>query len=804
MLNGQKLVLSSDGELPIISPKVRVSHQFITVPSQCVFFFVLPDNKAKACTAVQIEESKELYKNGLRIGDQDEFDEIDYDTSILDQEDESGSIEKNAYVAFRSKYTKADDVPVVPIRNDSNEAFEVNHDEIAQTQNNDDSFDDNDNPQQTEPVVKYVTFSSNNWLSKFPKSLNKRHYSEESSTYSPVETTTVDERSQKSVPLSSQSRRDQYHILAQAVTGKRYPEKTIRSYLNTNLDSIMASIKPVQTLKLIKRSINKDYSPSEIDDMLEEFTNTKTTQSINPFLKTNESSSDWKPNGNNVEDPKQYEKEVTQIYKSTSPQTHISTPRVQKSSVTPSQTTQHTVVTPTSEMSTAALAKQHLAIVECHIQKIKSRKEHALSKVNERIVHKLRGRRLQEKALSTTTNLTVSTTEKSVMTSTKESFTTDRQTENENISDFNEKLRYNRQTNCSTISVNNDLKPSSRHFIHLKSKMPDGYISVENVRFSSTPEFETTRFESTTMEMPTVKTTKPKDYTYAPKMLRLPKPKPIIPTVQLRDVKPMLRDSRETAQLPASKLKIKSGLHPLGRVKTPPNVDVDQIVTNEKIAEKLVDNIGNGKETLQSEHAVSSINKNGDSTLEGKRSTVAARIKALEERFKIRRLEMERKLQQKLHSAKKRSLVNNLIEDDKMDVNDISDSARFESNELDVDVGAMLKRETIVRYPRAVADFTVKLNEVNTYVNRNKKASNLKTNEIADDSTGQRKNPNDIRPPEEENEADDVPNIKYKQKSIFEEVYEDDDYSKTTSNMMNTLFSHMQKLWKYIQKTLAF
>lgn len=802
MLNGQKLVLSSDGELPIISPKVRGSHQLITVPSQCVFFFVLPDNKAKACTAVQIEESKELYKNGLRIGDQDEFDEIDYDTSILDQGDESGSIEKNAYVAFRSKYTK-DDEPIVQIRNESNVAFEVNHDEIAQTHNNDDSFDDNDIPQQSEPVVKYVTFSSNNWLSKFPKSLNKRQYYEESTTYSPVEATTVDERSQKSVPPSSQSRREQYHILAQAVTGKRYPEKTIRSYLNSNLDSIMASIKPVQTLKLIKRSISKDYSPSEIDDMLEEFTNKKTTQSINSYLKTNESSSDWKPNGNNVEDPKHYEKEVTQFNKFTSPQTHITTPRVQKSSVTPSQTTQYTVVTSTPEMSTAALAKQHLAIVECHIQKIKSRKEHALSKVNEIIFHKLRGRRPQEKAKGTTINLTVSTTEKSV-TRTKESFTTKyQQTENENIGDFNEKLRYNRQTNCSTISTDNDLKPSSRNFIHSKSKMPDRYASVENVKFSSTPEFDTTHFESSTMEMPTIKTTKPNDYTYVSKMLRLPKPKPIITTIQLKDVKPMLRDSRETVQLPASKLKIKSGLLPLGRVKTPPNVDVDQIVTNEKIAEKLVDNIGNGKQTLQSEHVVSPINKNGDSTLEGKRSTVAARIKALEERFKIRRLEMERKLQQKLHSAKKRSLVNNLIEDDIMDVNDILDSARFESNELDVDVGDMLKRETIVRYPRAVADFTVKLNEVNTYVNRNKKASNLKNNEIADDFDSPQKSSNDIRPLEEDNEADDVLNIKYKPMSVFE-VAEDDDYSKTTSNMMNKLFSHMQKLWKYIQKTLAF
>lgn len=831
MLNGQKLGLSSDGELPIVSPKVRGSHQLITIPSQCVFFFILPDSKSKACTAVQIEESKELYKNGLKMGDQEEFDEIDYDTSILDQEDESGSNEKNVYVAFRSKYTKANDESVVQIKDESNDESKANHNEMAPINNND-SYDDNDYPQKSEPVVKYVTFSNNNWLSKFPKSLNKRLYSVETSTYSPVEASTVAVQLKKSVPSSSQSRREQYHILAQAVTGKRYPEKNTRSDLHSNLDYIMASIKPTQTLKLIKRSINKDYNSSEIKDMLEEHTN-KEAQSINRFLKTNESSSDWKPKNDNDKYPTHNERKVTQTYKSTNPQTYSEISQIPESLVTSPEITQRTVVTPTTEMSTTALVKQ-LALVECHVQKIKTRKEQALSKVNERISHKIGGRWSQGKYKGTTINPIEPTTKTLVTTSTKENFTTkNKQTENENIDEFNEKsrynrqaicskkkifniqnnqtenekIRYNRQINCST-TIGDNLKPLSRFRLHSKSKKPDEYLNVENIQFTNTPEFETTHFEPSTTKMPIIKSIKPNDYNIidTPKKLKLLKPKHNSTTVQLKDIKPMLRDSRETEQLEASKLKTKPSLHLLGRVKTSPNVDVDQIVTNEKIAEKLVENIENGKQTLQSEHVISPINKNGENILESKKSltTTSARIKALEERIKIRRLEMEQKLRKKFHSAKKRSLINDLIEDDMIDVNNILDPTRFESNELDVDIGPLLKRETIVRIPRAVADFTVKLNEVNTYVNKNKKAANVKNNEIVDDGVSTQNSSNDIRPSAEDNEVNDVLNINYKRKSLIDEIDEDDSYGKSTSNMMNKLIGHMEKLWKYIIKAFTY
>lgn len=802
MLNGQKLILSPDGDLPIISPKIRVSNQLITIPSQCVFFLVLPDSKSKACMAVQIEESKESYKNGVKILDQEEFDETDYSTPILDQEDELVSNEKQMYVAFRPKYIKTNDEPVVERK--------VNNIRISQ-QNNEGS-PNIENLQQSEPLVKYVTFSNNNWLSKFPKTLNNREYSDEPPTFPSTETTTIETQTELASLPPPKSRREKYHILAQAVAGRRHAEKNLRSDLYSNLDSAISSLKPSQKLKLIKRSIDDtDYSSKELDAIIKEFTNTEILP-LDPLSKNDQSSSEipFKLDEDRFKSHDRIKKEYTTI--------NTVVPEVKQSELT-SQTLQKTIITSTPPMSTAAVDKHH-AKYDSHVQKIKTRAEQALAKVNEKTSLKIKGRRRQDKFKEEVKDPTVqhSITEKPMTTSTK-SITENAMMEstksitgnsmvssiksisvntelpsNENITNLADKLRYNRQTNSTTTKI-------ARPKINLKSKKYINLLDVENVKttpISHPPITEITNAQPSVTEMPTKKTLKLRSFTYLPKTFILTKPK-VIDVAEIKNGKTVVRESRETTILPIPKIKTKPVLHPLGRVRTLPNVDLEQIATNEKIAERLVENLKDGKKILQSEQIVSPIdNKSEDSKLESKTSSSAViKIKALEEKLKTRRMEIEHKLHQKVHKVK-RSLKNVVVEDDIMDVNDILNSDR--SNELSIKGEPVLKRE-IIRYPRSVADFTVKLNEVNTYIDKNEHAVDPKNNEVTGDSDNliDWKNKNEMNILSEDSGFDNL-NIKLKRKSVFEDT-DEDDYSKTTINMVNKLFSHMKTFWKYLKKT---
>lgn len=797
MLNGQKLILSPDGDLPIISPKVRISNQLITIPSQCVFFLVLPDSKSKACTVVQIEESKESYKNGVKVLDQEEFDETDYNTPILDQEDESVSNEKQTYVAFRPKYITTNDESMVERR-------EVNNIQISQ-QNNEDSSNI-EKMQKSEPLVKYVTFSNNNWLSKFPKTLNNRDYSEEPPTFSSTETATVEIQTEKSPP-PPQSRREKYHILAQAVAGKRYAEKNIRSDLYSNLDSALLSLKPSQKLKLIKRSAdNTNFSSKELDDIIEEFTNKETIPLTPPFLKTDQSSSEisFKSNEDRLKTQSSIKKEYTII--------NTELPEVKQSELT-SHTAQQTTSTSTPSMLTAAIDKHHVKH-DSHVQKIKTRAEQALAKASEKTSQKIKGRRQQEKCKDdvkdftvqnsitekTTVKSTRSITENSMMANTKSMIINTEIPSNENVTNLSEKIRYNRQTNSTTTDGHLKI---GRPRINLKSKKYINLLDLENIKttpISPSPITEVSHFQSSTTDMPIKKTTKFRTLTFVPKTLNFTKPR-VIDVAEIKNSRSIIRGNRETTQQPLPKIKIKPVLHPLGKVKTSPNVDMDQIVTNEKITEKLIENLRDGKKILQSEHIVSPIDKNDESKLESKTTVSAAvKIKALEEKLKNRRIEIEQKLQQKIHKDKvKRSLKNIIIEDDIMDINEILNSDR--SNKLDIKSEPVLKHE-IIRYPRSVADFTVKLNEVNTYVDKIKHTIDPKDNEVTEDSLMDWKNKNEMNILSEDSGLDNI-NIKLKRKSIFEDI-DEDDYSKTTINMVNKLISHMQTFWKYLKKTFQF
>jgi len=216
----------------------------------------------------------------------------------------------------------------------------------------------------------------------------------------------------------------------------------------------------------------------------------------------------------------------------------------------------------------------------------------------------------------------------------------------------------------------------------------------------------------------------------------------------------------------------------------------------------LVENLRDGKKILQSEQIVSPIDKNEESKLESKTGLSAAiKLKALEEKLKVRRMEIEQRLHQKIHKTK-RSLKNGIVEDDIMDINVILNSNR--PNELDINGEPILKRE-IIRYPRSVADFTVKLNEVNTYVDKINRDVDPKNNEVTEHSNNlmERKNKNEMNILSEDSGFDNL-NIKFKRKSVFEDIIDEDDYSKTTINMVNKLFNHMQTFWKYLKKTFQF
>lgn len=800
MLNGQKLMLSSDDELPILSPKIRGSHQVITIPSQSVFFLVLPDIKSRACTAVQIEESKESFRNGGKIIDQEEFDTTDYDTPILDQEDEPALNEKNNYVAFRPKYIKTIDEPEVR-RNEKQKESNINNSKMSQ--NNGDEPLATGKLQPSEPVVKYVTFSNNNWLSKFPKSLKNQEYFVEPSTLPPAEVTTVEMQTEKSVTLHS--KREKYHILAQAVAGKRHPEKNVRSELYSNLDSALTSLRPLQKIKVMKRSVvDSDNGSEEVKESIEDFTN-KEDRPSQTFLTINETSS-----VNDVilesseEDIKSSERPKKEVIK-----TNPTIPDVHQLTVT-TQSTPQTTITSTPTTLAVRMERQRPKL-ESYVQKIKSRKEQALAKMNEKNLHKTHGKRLQDKNTENNSVVHESVTEKSV-TSTEAIIAAKEQTVDENTTTLIDKIRYNRQANNKTTDGN--LK-TIRPRVNWKSKKSEKNLGIESDKVLSSSVNGTGHFESGTTEMPASSSkTKLRSLPTLPKTLKLSKPKAINGT-ESKNNDSVLRDSHETTQQLASKLKYKPVLHPLGKVRTPPNIDAEQIVTNGKVIERLIENIKDGRKILQSEHIVSPIDKNGENKQETKTIPSAGeKIKALEEKYKNLRSEVERKLHDKLHKVNKRSPSNELIADDIIRVNNILESDTFGSNELNNEDGFTIKHE-VARYPRGVADFTVKLNEVNTYVDKNKKntdpkindAIDTKTNEITEDDNSVYikgwKITNDIRHAAADNSEIDSGNTKLKRKSIFKDS-DEDNYSKTedlTTNMVNTFFSHMKLLWKYIKKT---
>lgn len=849
MLNGQRLILSPDGELPILSPKIRGSHQLITVPGQSVFFIVLPESKSRACTAVQIEEPKESYKNGGKIA-QDEFDDTDYDTPVFDQEDqELVSSEKSNYVAFRHKYaTKlADESTAVRRKNEERRR----EDNKVTAEENDGQESNNSDSQQPEPIVKYVTFSNNNWLSKFPKSLNNQEYSaERSSTYSPVEAATTStvasaaatatavevQTAERGVTPPAQSRREKYHILAQAVVGKRYPEKTARfssDNLYPNLESAVESIRPSQRLKLMKRSVDRGHDDlKDINEMLERFTNDERKPPSNTILNAADETSTVPVPSKPIEDrtdvpgAERPKTTVTQITNSAISETQRST--------VPLRTSQETATTTAAVAVTTKPLRHERA--ESHVQKIKTRAEQALvrmAKLNEKTSQKLKGRRLQENPKEESTN-PIAACRELTATSAPVSVTAEVNA-GKTEPGFMEKFRYNRQTNGTTTAESDPKTVKSRAVSVLKSKKSTktGTAVQENVDAASFLAAEPTDATATSASG---KGAKLRTFAKTVKSTRSRKPE------RTDDWQSVTREIRDTTQHPA-----RPKIRPLGKVKTPANVDAVQIETNGKVAEKLVENLRDGKKTLGSEHVAvgpsDGLVKNddvvGETKLQEPKMTAGSllaneRYRALEARIKARRTETERRLHSRVHRVGKRSPPTNdmIAEDDATEhANGILRDGLHGDDGMFVVAGSDVARPVIdgrrtdgvsERCRRSVADITMKLNEVNTYVDKTEQSAESRNNEILgadDDDDGDAvSRPKDwtnafrrARLPAAEYDGDESDgdvrgNAKSKRKSVFESLpLDDDDFGgKATADMMNKLLSQMYKIWKYIKKTFLF
>ncbi|XP_050532685.1 uncharacterized protein LOC126900791 [Daktulosphaira vitifoliae] len=758
LLNGQKLSLSDDGDLPILSPKIRESNRIITIPSQSVFFFVLPESKTKACMAIQIEELKTGPKNSL--SELEDFESVDDDTLLIDQDDESISNEKNNFVSFRTKHARSS--------GDYNNKMNEKQDNTKLYNN--DMKDDEEN--YSEPIVKYVTFSNNNWLSKFPKSLKNPEYNREMPTTAEPDTITMEipvEQSSVSVTPAN-TRREKYHILAQAVIGKRHPDKKNRLECLLNSETSTETLKSNQKLKIKKRSLEQDFNPKEVDDLIKAFTSIPDEPIKEQTKFDTISDDDVKipdiPIDNLNDNSDRLKREKTN---------HPTIPESQseKKSTEPQNPTEPTPTTITTE------GKKNLKI-ESYIQKIKSRAEQALAKANERVSQ----RHLRKKQNEYPKDVIVSSSQTFVKNEEplpKESF--EGTTKSPELSVSSLEATKDKSVELSALSNSGEIEK--------KSEKTDENLTVNHDQSS------TTTIESSTTKLSKLLPTIPKE-------IKLSAPKKIHNARDIEDIdngKSKKRESRQTLKSKTTPL--------LKHVKTSKNVDRSQTETNKKVSEVIIDNIQEElKPKMQSDNIVSPIGKKGERTSksekrpESNQSNVVDKLKEIKDKHKMIKVEMEQKIRAARPKLYKRSLDNNIIEDDMMDINGILEKERFESNDLDVDIPSVLKREAS-RYPRSLADLTLKLNEVNTYVDKKKHNEDPKTNEILDDDFNPKdwKITNDIRHSYDGDlKIKDKFNTLKNKKIDLEDIILDED--KHTNNTLVTSFiNHMHKVWKYILKT---
>ncbi|XP_075210233.1 uncharacterized protein LOC142317560 [Lycorma delicatula] len=179
-LNGQLLTLSSEGELPILSPKVKNASRniMIDIPARSVYFLVLPDMKVRQCTLYptsRVNDSNAEQKNLLQGLFGNTLD-------INKNKNDSPDGEKEVYVRFGSKKrNKISDSEENEDNNGTAESLSKTKSPEPESEKSEDkeldrspkSLKDLENKEKEKDLsdvmsnTKFILFSDDDWMSNF-------------------------------------------------------------------------------------------------------------------------------------------------------------------------------------------------------------------------------------------------------------------------------------------------------------------------------------------------------------------------------------------------------------------------------------------------------------------------------------------------------------------------------------------------------------------------------------------------------------------------------------------------------------
>lgn len=158
-MNGNELLIASNGELPIITPiekellasslSKNLPNYNIKIPKRSIFFIVLPENKAKSCSLnARINSVSQMLGN------------------------KNGNNKISGKTLGKLVDLKSTLKPKDHIQYNQEEDFEWTLPQLTtgKIKSNKDRFDPTT---ERDVKTKYVTFSDNDWLSKFPEKVHK-------------------------------------------------------------------------------------------------------------------------------------------------------------------------------------------------------------------------------------------------------------------------------------------------------------------------------------------------------------------------------------------------------------------------------------------------------------------------------------------------------------------------------------------------------------------------------------------------------------------------------------------------------
>ncbi|CAH0394023.1 unnamed protein product [Bemisia tabaci] len=224
LFNNQKLTLSPDGEIPILTPKIRKPNRSLalTLPAKSIFFVVIPDIKARTCMlplSAFLEDTAQAQAKAPVQEDVIESVSVEEKRPASEESTESNEV----FVSFRS-----------PMFADKSLSKMLSHkDKFGKS-----TKKSSDPKAEPEPIVKYITFSDNNWLSDFPKKIDVAAAKEEDddslmAVEEPVPASFIPYGHTLEAETPA-SRREKYKIFTDAVFGRRNISSSDSSYTDAN------------------------------------------------------------------------------------------------------------------------------------------------------------------------------------------------------------------------------------------------------------------------------------------------------------------------------------------------------------------------------------------------------------------------------------------------------------------------------------------------------------------------------------------------------------------------------------------